>query len=1089
VKKLLTFLFFCMTCHSVWSQGIYSFEENKGQWDNGILFRASIPGGYLFVTKSSLRYQYFHPEDIVKFSRHKHSSDGGSNLRMKEPDNLIRVHVVDVEFKNTNGFKSFVASQPEPSKINYFLGNDPAKWASGVGKFGEIEISNIYDNIDLRLYSQNESIKYDLILHPGSKLSDVQLEFNGADEVREVANELEVITSIGSSKELAPFSYQNIKGEKEQVACQYQLKGNKLMFSLPEGYDKRETLVIDPELIFSTYSGSVADNWGFTATYDEAGNVYSGGITFDFGFPATTGAYQITYGGNTDVGILKYDSTGQDLLFATYIGGSEADTPNSMIVNHKGELVIYGTTSSSNFPVSNSAYQKDFKGGTPMSGLPGELEVPVGGVPFNNGSDIYLFKLSEDGSQMVASTYLGGLENDGIMLRNFALTKNYGDQFRGEVNIDKDDNIYIASYTSSVDFPIVNGVQTSYGGGSHDGIVAVFNEDLSSLLKSTFLGGNDMDGLYSVKIDPNDNIVVAGGTISNDYPVTNNVIKNTKTNPLDIDGVITKIRLDTDTITASTFLGTNAYDQTYFVEIDSSGNVYVLGQTQGQYPVTSGVYSNPNSGQFIHKLNSKLDSTYFSTVFGSGNPSPNIRPTAFLVNECENLLISGWGGGINSAIDGFGASTGYVGGNTLNMPLTDNAFQRQTDGSDFYLIVFLQDAKQLLYATYFGGLTSRGDHVDGGTSRFDNRGIVYQSVCAGCGGFDDFPTTPGVWSNTNNSPNCNNAVFKFDVTQLKADFTTNSFEFDQPGLNQGCWPLEVVFLNRSIGGITFDWDFGNGETSQEYDSIYITYEDPGIYDVSLTVTDIATCVREDIARGSILVNDQTYSIMNPQKICFGDEIRLTAGGGTSYHWEPEGFLDDPNSRNPMAQPDTTTWFKVWVTNGFGCVGEDSVLITVVPDFEVDFESRKENSCFDSPDILFTNLSEGADNYSWDMGNGDELSDENLNYNYHDTDTFLVVLNGIRDICHKSKAVPVSSIETIIPNIITPNGDGKNDSFQVLTDQQVHMQIYNRWGEGVFENEDYRNEFTGAGLSTGIYYYELEFTSDGTSCRGWLQILK
>src|SRR5205823_745005 len=137
-----------------------------------------------------------------------------------------------------------------------------------------------------------------------------------------------------------------------------------------------------------------------------------------------------------------------------------------------------------------------------------------------------------------------------------------------------------------------------------------------------------------------------------------------------------------------------------------------------------------------------LSSTFYSTVFGNGSAVPNISPTAFLVDTCENVYVAGWGRCLS-----FGAFT-Y--GDVTGMPVSANAYQSATDGCDFYFFVLNHDAQSLLYGSFFGGSLNLGEHVDGGTSRFDKNGIIYEAVCAGCGGFSDFPTTPGVVSNTNN---------------------------------------------------------------------------------------------------------------------------------------------------------------------------------------------------------------------------------------------------------------------------------------------------------------------------------------------------
>ncbi len=1092
LRLLFFFSTYLFVLHIASAQQPFLFEENKGQWHEEVLFRTEIPGGYLFVTKKGMKYVYVHPEDAGKFAGHDHQNIP-SNLRTSKPDlqEGLRMHAIEVLMENRNPSSKIISSKPSASQINYFRGNDPSKWAVDVRRYEEVMIKNVYQNIDFKLYSERGNLKYDFIVRKGGNPSQIALAFIGAEGVGLVEDRLAISTAFSTTHEGNPYSYQRVGEGERPVTCRYQVDGAQVKFDLPEGYNKNEDLIIDPELIFSTYSGSLADNWGFTATYDEAGNLYSGGIVREIGYPVTSGAFQENYGGNVDVGILKFNEDGTQLLFATYIGGSSAETPYSMIVNSLGELVILGTTSSSNFPVTTNAYQTTYHGGP-------SLGQPVGAIPYTNGSDFYVLKLSSDGRDLISSTFLGGTDNDGVMLQRMPLTKNYGDQFRGEVNIDKDDNIYFASYTASQDFPITSAIQLVYGGGLYDGVVVKFNPDLSDLLFSAYLGGKRMDGVFNVKVDSDNNIVVGGGTDSEDYPIKGSVLKPEKNDTTDIDGVISKISVTGDSLIASTYVGTVDYDQVYFIEVDSSDLIYVLGQTRGDIAITADLYSNPNSGQFVQCYGQELDTLIFSTQIGSGSGSPDFRPTAFLVNECQNILISGWGGSTNAALvqDNSGNifSTGYVGGTTVNLPVTDNAFRPTSDGSDFYICVLLKDAKELLYATFFGGNTS-SDHVDGGTSRFDNRGIVYQSVCASCGlgAVDDFPTTPGAWSNVDKSkfpgPNCNNAVFKFDVTQLKADFVTNSLEWDRPGLRTGCWPLEIAFKNTSIGGIDFEWDLGNGISSTQEDSLYTIYENPGLYNVSLRATDISTCVREDFAFGTIEVYDQTFEIMDPEKICHGDQVQMMAGGGVSYKWSPSQYLDNPNIQNPTASPDTTAYFTVEVTNGLGCVAVDSVLITVVPGYTVDFNYSKVNSCFISPEIYFHNLSSGVDEFVWDLGNGDQFSLDSLGYNYHETDTFTVTLTGLLDICEKTVSQQVPSVATIIPNVITPNGDQLNDVFQIITDEPIDLKIVSRWGNLVFEAENYSGEFDGKGLPPAVYYYEVEFRKDGTSCNGWLHILK
>ena len=186
------------------------------------------------------------------------------------------------------------------------------------------------------------------------------------------------------------------------------------------------------------------------------------------------------------MGLLKFSPDGTRLLYGTYIGGSDTDVPHSMIVNNKGELVVFGTTSSQNFPLSAGAYQTRFGGGTPVE--------PVGGFQYTNGSDIFVLKLSADGSTLVASTLVGGNGNDGIC-RTFDFNLiNYSDEFRGEVVVDEKDNVYVGTSTNSTNFPTANPTTAQYGGGRQDAVVFKLSSDLRTMIMSTYLGGTAADG-------------------------------------------------------------------------------------------------------------------------------------------------------------------------------------------------------------------------------------------------------------------------------------------------------------------------------------------------------------------------------------------------------------------------------------------------------------------------------------------------------------------------------------------------------------------------------------------------------------------
>lgn len=243
-------------------------------------------------------------------------------------------------------------------------------------------------------------------------------------------------------------------GKKKVVPCKFVLNGNNLSFEFPNGYDIQKELIIDPTWIFSTFTGSSADNWGFTATYDDNGNFYGGGIAFSSGFPVSTGAYDVTFGSVIDAAIIKYDPTGANRIYATYLGGNRADQPHSLVTTPSGELIVMGATASTNFPTSVGAYNTSHNGGTTVS---------PNSATFTGGSDIFITKFNAAGNGIVGSTYLGGSGNDGLAL-NATLNYNYSDENRGEVVIDNAGSIYIVSTSNSNNYPTTPGShQTSFG--------------------------------------------------------------------------------------------------------------------------------------------------------------------------------------------------------------------------------------------------------------------------------------------------------------------------------------------------------------------------------------------------------------------------------------------------------------------------------------------------------------------------------------------------------------------------------------------------------------------------------------------------
>jgi len=870
--------------------------ENLGQWDEVVKFRSEVNGGHIYVGSTGFTFDFTSLADQHQISR-AHIGKG------KFPTK-IRQHAYKVNFKGANTNPNILAKDIQAEYYNYFIGSDETKWGKHAQAFGSVYYESIYPNIDLDLYSAHQFLKYDVIVQPGGDASLVAMEYNGVDKIKLVKGAIHIKTSVNEIIEEKPYAYQWVNGTRKEVPCAYRLNENVIQFDVGE-YDKTLPLIIDPVLRFSTFSGSFANNFGYTATYDGLGYLYSGSSVFGTGYPTVTGSYDVNFnGGIADYAISKYDTTGTALIYSTYVGGSGDELPHSLVVNEQDELYIFGTTSSSDYPTTSNAFQSTFQGGPPaaLGGL---------GVGYSAGADIFVSRLSAGGDDLLSSTLLGGTNNDGLNLAG-QTTFNYADEIRGEIDLDEDGNVYIATCTYSLNFPVTaNAFQSTLGGGQ-DGITSKFSPDLSELLWSSYYGGSNNDGVYSLAIDSESQIVITGGSGSTDLPVTPGALSTTY-NGGETDAFAAKFSLDGSALITATYLGTSTYDQAYFVELDSDDNVHLFGQTtSGDEFVFNALYNGANSGQFISKLNEDMSAFIWSTTFGTNDGFPDISPTAFLVDLCSRIYLSGWGGPVQSSTS-----------STTGLPVTPDAFQSTTDGGDFYLFVIEEDASSLIYASYFGG-TQSNEHVDGGTSRFDRKGKIYQSVCAGCQGNSDFPISPSdAVSSTNNSGGCNNGVFKFDfdLPGIVADFNYDPI----------CLPDPVAFVNNSEGGLTFNWDFGDNTTSEEMDPVH-TYTAPGVYEVTLIIADPMSCNLADTITQDVIILQEEDFELEDFSICNGEPTQLgfdpIPSAGYTYSWTPADQVSNPNISNPTTNVSQSTTFTLTVSNGV-CESSGTQQVNVV----------------------------------------------------------------------------------------------------------------------------------------------------------------
>ena len=1022
------------------------FIENKGQWDDRVKFRGDFSSGSFFLQDKGFRVLMHNPDDLLAVSNVLH---GHKLLPPNSQPVILHSQAYDVDFLGASANVKRVPDKLEPGYNNYFEGSDPSKWAGNCKIFQAVTYENVYPNIDVRYYSNSGNIKYDIIVRPGGNIDAIAMRYTGIDQLDVKNKELNIATSVGTVKELYPYSYQAIDGKRETVDCKYVVRDNVVRFKV-KNYSPKSTIVIDPTLIFCSFSGSTADNWGYTGTPGPDGSFFMGGIAFNAGYPTSPGAFQTTYAGGVsddnigqgyDIAILKLSPDGSTRVYATYLGGRGGnESVHSMICDPQGNLIIAGRSNS------------------PSTGVNAYPLKPLGNtVGLGGGYDIVVTKFNAAGSGILGSIKVGGTKNDGVNIRSKYVgpdgddvtRRNYGDDARSEVILDASGNICLASCTQSDNFPVSAGaLQGTFGGGfedpdaSHnhhaqDGVILKFSSDLTSVLFSTYFGGSGDDACFVLSQDPiTANLYVAGGTNSPNLPGDKTGVLHAAYMGGEVDGFVTEIKNDGSAIIKTSYMGTGGADLVYGIKFDKFGFPYIMGTTTGAWPVVSAPFSNGNSKQFICKLKTDLSDYVFSTTFGTSALLPNLSPTAFLVDRCQNVYVSGWGGGINSG-------KGYSSSGTLGMPeVNPLPGIPPPDGADFFFFVLEKNAQSQLFGTHFGHYGGQiGDHVDGGTSRFDDNGIIYQAVCGCVDGGGSYPTTFGAWSSNIRSGACNEAAIKIEMNfsgvgaSVKA--TINGV-ID----TIGCVPLNVKFTDTLAKGKMYIWDYGDAldpkkdTTFAPNNSGGHTYTQVGTYRVMLVSIDSTTCNISDTAYVTVRVGNNIVD-------ADFDYVKLDSCNSLRYQF---------NNKSTATLPKFTGQTFLWnfgdgsaplragltppVIHTFPSVGTYNIVLTVDDTTYCNEPDSAVKTLRISPNVVarfktaaigcvpydaaFTNTSLGGTDFYWEFGDGTPLTLNNaptFNYLYSNVGTYNVRLIAIdTSTCNKvdtSKyfTITVSSIPT------------------------------------------------------------------------------
>ena len=552
------------------------FIENMGQIESkDVSFYAKVFGGTIFVEKDGCLTYNLFAKDKK-----------GVIIKETFSDNALEIKGLE----------------PSPTRVHFFRGRNKGNWKKNIPTYDSIALENICNGINLTLRAHANNVEKLFTVLPEKHPGLIRIKVTGANGLKvNEKGELELITELGSLRFTKPFAYQNIGGKKKVVEVAYVVHERATYGFNVGNYDRKRPLIIDP-LLASTFIGGGGMESGISIALDSSGGVYVTGPTNSFDYPTTSGAYDESWnGGDYDVFVSKLDSTLSSLLASTFIGGTFDDNGRSVAIDGSGDVYVTGWTTSPDYPTTSGAYDESFNGYT----------------------DVFLSKLDSNLSSLLASTFIGGGSFDYVRF----------------LAIDATGDVCVTGDTKSSDYPTTSGAYDESYSFAYDVFVSKLDSNLSSLLASTFIGGDGRDYGRSIAIDESGNLYVLGDVDSMNYPTTLGAYDETFNGGQEL--VVSKLDSTLSSLLASTFIGGSTTDSAYSIAIDGGGNIYVTGLTfSSDYPTTSGAYDESFNGfrdVFVSKLDSTLSSLLASTFIGGG------VGTSIVLDGGGDVYISGNG--------------------------------------------------------------------------------------------------------------------------------------------------------------------------------------------------------------------------------------------------------------------------------------------------------------------------------------------------------------------------------------------------------------------------------------------------------------
>jgi hypothetical protein len=677
-----------------------SFEENRGQTAREVRY-VSHGGKYDLFLTSQEAVVALRPSGHLDFSpRHRFATLRAIHEARRNARPADRTTVLRLELEGADPQTQIAGTDPLPGKVNYFIGNDPKKWHTDVPTYAKVKYAGVYPGIDLVFYGNPHSLEYDFIVAPGANPEAVALNVRGARHMR-INSRGDVIVSVpGGEVELQkPVIYQQVKGERVEVAGRYVIAGNhRITFSVPN-YDRREPLVLDPVLNYSTYVGGTSNDNALGIALDSNGDAFIAGISSSTDFPTTANAFMPQpLASNVSPAfaafVAELNPAGNTLLYSSYIAGSTpGEVAFGVAADPTGKAVyVTGQTFSPDFPTNST--------------IPGfKTGANAGAV---NGTS-FLVKLdptqATGANSFVYSTFIGGTNG----------TNGTGDIGQA-VAADSNGVAYVVGYTDATPgntlatFPVINGFQTTLNNSNGNAFLAKIDttKSANALLYSTYLGGNGVnfagagglgigDAAFGVAIDSSGKAYIAGSTSSTDFNTLGTANGKFLTYPAGntTDAAffcqVDTTKLANLSLLYLTYLGGTGPDFGSAIALGPNSVAYLTGQTGSlNFPLSLGAFQTAGSAGGV----------VFVSLVDTAQPAAN--------SLTHSTFLGGNGGDDGRGIQADSQGNAYVAGATSsrNFPVSAGAFQPNLATGAFangFVSKLDPTLSSLLYSSYFGG--------------------------------------------------------------------------------------------------------------------------------------------------------------------------------------------------------------------------------------------------------------------------------------------------------------------------------------------------------------------------------------------------